>query len=73
MNPTKLNDCPAGHPPCPGKEGQRLRQPGNCVRNRTLTGKQASSQLTILKKQGLVESPLRCRYSVTEAGKKAAS
>ncbi len=29
-----------------------------------------SGQITTLKKQGLVDSPVRCKYAATEAGKK---
>ena len=40
----------------------------------TVTGleaKQVSSQLTALKKKGLIESPVRCKYSITAEGKNA--
>ena len=36
-----------------------------------LETKAISSQITKLKKQGLVESPVRCKYSTTEEGKTA--
>lgn len=38
-----------------------------------LEGKQVGAELAALKKQGLVESPARCKYSITEAGRKAAA
>jgi len=34
-----------------------------------LDKKIVSSQITTLKKQGLVESPIRCRYSITAEGR----
>ncbi len=36
-----------------------------------LEAKQVSSQLTALKKKGLIESPVRCKYSITAEGKNA--
>lgn len=38
-----------------------------------LDTKQVSCQLTALKKKGLIESPARCVYSITAAGKNAVS
>lgn len=38
-----------------------------------LDGKRVGAELNALKKQGLVESPARCRYSITEAGRTAAA
>ena len=37
-----------------------------------LESKAVSCKLTALKKQGLVASPARCRYAITEAGRVAA-
>lgn len=34
-----------------------------------LESKQVSCQLTALKKKGLVDSPIRCKYAVTAEGK----
>lgn len=31
---------------------------------------EVSSRIKILKKQGLIESPVRCKYSITDEGKK---
>ncbi|MCB2226432.1 MAG: helix-turn-helix domain-containing protein [Desulfarculaceae bacterium] len=36
-----------------------------------LESKQVSGTMSALKKEGLVESPVRCKYSITAAGKKA--
>ena len=36
-----------------------------------LDAKEVSSQLTDLKKKGLIASPARCRYKITPEGKKA--
>lgn len=36
-----------------------------------LEAKEVSSQLTALKKKGLIASPARCRYAITPEGKKA--
>jgi Fe2+ or Zn2+ uptake regulation protein len=36
-----------------------------------LESKQVSCQITALKKKGLVESPVRCKYEITKEGKKA--
>jgi len=36
-----------------------------------LETKQVSCQLTALKKKGYVVSPVRCKYEITEEGKKA--
>ena len=36
-----------------------------------LEPKQVSCQITALKKKGLVESPVRCKYTITSNGKKA--
>ena len=33
----------------------------------------ASNKIAAMKKAGLVDSPVRCKYGVTEAGKKALS
>lgn len=38
-----------------------------------LESKVISSRIAALKKNGLVESPVRCKYSVTEDGKNAIS
>ncbi len=38
-----------------------------------LEGKTISSRITAMKKKGLVESPVRCKYSVTEEGRAAIS
>ncbi len=38
-----------------------------------LDKKVVSSKITTLKKQGLVDSPVRCKYGVTAEGKKALS
>lgn len=38
-----------------------------------LDKKVVSSRITALKKQGLVDSPVRCKYGVTPEGKKALS
>ena len=35
----------------------------------SLEAKQVSSQITALKKKGFVDSPVRCKYSITAAGK----
>lgn len=37
----------------------------------TLEAKQVSCQITALKKKGFVESPVRCKYSITDSGKEA--
>ncbi len=37
----------------------------------SLEAKQVSCQITALKKKGFVESPVRCKYSITENGKEA--
>ncbi|MDP8227820.1 MAG: hypothetical protein P9M15_00035 [Candidatus Electryoneaceae bacterium] len=34
-----------------------------------LDSKKVSSKITALKKKGLVDSPVRCKYSITDAGK----
>lgn len=36
-----------------------------------LEAKQVSCQLTALKKKGFIESPVRCKYSITPEGKSA--
>lgn len=36
-----------------------------------LDAKEVSTQLTALKKKGYVESPVRCKYQITQEGKKA--
>ena len=36
-----------------------------------LESKQVSCQITALKKKGLVDSPVRCKYEITKEGKKA--
>lgn len=36
-----------------------------------LESKQISSAMNALKKDGLVDSPVRCKYGITPAGKKA--
>lgn len=36
-----------------------------------LESKQVSCQITALKKKGFVESPVRCKYTITKEGKKA--
>ncbi len=36
-----------------------------------LEPKQVSCQLTALKKKGLIESPARCKYSITTTGKES--
>lgn len=36
-----------------------------------LEPKQVSCRITALKKKGYVESPVRCKYSITDEGKKA--
>jgi len=38
-----------------------------------LEAKIISSRITAMKKKGLVESPVRCKYSVTEQGRAAIS
>jgi len=38
-----------------------------------LDKKVVSNKVAAMKKAGLVDSPVRCKYSVTEAGKKALS
>ncbi len=38
-----------------------------------LDKKVVSSKITAMKKSGLVDSPVRCKYGVTEDGKKAIS
>lgn len=38
-----------------------------------LDKKVVSSKVAAMKKKGLVDSPVRCKYGVTEAGKKAIS
>ena len=35
-----------------------------------LEGKQVTAAMKDLKKEGLVESPVRCKYTITVAGKK---
>jgi predicted transcriptional regulator len=35
-----------------------------------LEGKQVTTAMKDLKKEGLVESPVRCKYTITTAGKK---
>ncbi len=37
----------------------------------TLEAKQVSCQITALKKKGFVDSPVRCKYEITEDGKSA--
>ncbi len=39
----------------------------------TLEAKQISCQITALKKKGYVDSPVRCKYQITEEGKSALS
>lgn len=39
----------------------------------TLEAKQISCQITSLKKKGFVDSPVRCKYSITDSGKEALS
>jgi predicted transcriptional regulator len=36
-----------------------------------LEAKAISSRITAMKKKGLVESPVRCKYSITEDGRSA--
>jgi len=36
-----------------------------------LEAKQINSQLSALKKKGLIASPARCKYEITQEGKKA--
>jgi len=36
-----------------------------------LESKSVSCKLTALKKKGLVDSPVRCKYTITEAGRAA--
>ena len=36
-----------------------------------LEGKAISCRITALKKKGLVESPVRCRYAITDQGRSA--
>jgi len=36
-----------------------------------LESKKVSAAMSALKKEGLVDSPVRCKYSITAAGKKA--
>lgn len=37
----------------------------------TLEAKQVSCQITALKKKGYVDSPVRCKYEITDSGKTA--
>lgn len=37
----------------------------------SLEAKQVSCQITALKKKGFVDSPVRCKYSITDSGKEA--
>ena len=37
----------------------------------SLEAKQVSCQLTSLKKKGYIASPVRCKYEITDEGKKA--
>ena len=37
----------------------------------SLESKQVSCQITALKKKGFVDSPVRCKYSITNSGKEA--
>ncbi|MBV1714817.1 MAG: winged helix-turn-helix domain-containing protein [Desulfarculus sp.] len=36
-----------------------------------LESKKVSSTMNALKKEGLVDSPVRCKYAITASGKKA--
>ena len=36
-----------------------------------LESKEVSSTMSALKKEGLVDSPARCKYAITPSGKKA--
>ncbi len=36
----------------------------------TLEAKQVSCQITALRKKGYVDSPVRCKYAITDDGKK---
>lgn len=36
-----------------------------------MESKKVSCQLTALKKKGLIHSPVRCKYEITQEGKKA--
>ncbi|MCB2192174.1 MAG: winged helix-turn-helix domain-containing protein [Deltaproteobacteria bacterium] len=36
-----------------------------------LESKKVSSTMSALKKEGLVDSPVRCKYAITDTGKKA--
>ncbi len=37
----------------------------------SLESKQVSCRITALKKKGYVDSPVRCKYAITEEGRKA--
>ena len=36
-----------------------------------LDSKKVASKITALKKEGLVDSPVRCKYCITDAGKES--